>query len=67
MGPHDNPKHEKTVIGAVLEHLKFTVFPLKLTYAGGYGGRVVVRLSQQQAPLALWACDGAGLRVGLEA
>ena len=24
MDPYDNPKHKKTLIGAVLEHLKFT-------------------------------------------
>ena len=24
MGPHDNPKHEKTLIGAVLENLNLT-------------------------------------------
>ena len=24
MDPYDNPKHKKNLIGAVLEHLKFT-------------------------------------------
>ena len=31
MDPYDNPKHKKTLIGAVLEHLKFTESRLNIT------------------------------------
>ena len=41
MGPHDNPKHKKTVIGAVLEHLKSAVFPLISLFASFFGVFVV--------------------------